>query len=491
MAKEETASSKNVVTVKQAGPCKKKIHIQVTQENIKTALDERYGELGKDAQIPGFRKGRAPRRLLEKRFGKEVTEQIKLKILAQASESAIKDNKLDILGEPDIDYESIELPQTEPLKFDFEVEVQPEFDLPKLEEIPVKKAKLQVTDEQVDREIQQIRRWSGVWAPRGKQDKVQKQDQIIADVILKPEDAEEGRKLDNIEIYVRPNGFVDAVPVEKLDELLEGAGTADTRQITADVSETYFREEYRGKKVDIQIKIKEIKFLKPAELNENFLKKFQVENEQQLRERFRDSLQGRLEQQSRTQMAEQIQKYLLENTDFDLPLDVVADQVDMLIKRRYAELMRKGLPREQVEEQMQQLKTGSQQQAKEQVRTFFIMNKAAEKFGIEVSEEEVNGQIAALAMQRQQRPEKLREQMIRNGSLAQFKLQLRDEKCIAKLLESAKITEAGKAKTKKKKTTNRTIKEKKTKSSSSKTDAGSKKSPKKKSKNSVKKKSSG
>ena len=63
----------------------------------------------KDALVPGFRKGRAPRRLLEKRFGKEVGEQTKLKILADASDSAIKDNKLDILREPEIDYEKIEL----------------------------------------------------------------------------------------------------------------------------------------------------------------------------------------------------------------------------------------------------------------------------------------------------------------------------------------------------------------------------------------------
>ena len=80
--------------------------------------------------MPGFRKGRAPRRLLEKRFGKDVGEQIKLKLLADASDAAIKDNKLDILREPEINHEKIELPADGPLKFDFEVEVRPEFELP-------------------------------------------------------------------------------------------------------------------------------------------------------------------------------------------------------------------------------------------------------------------------------------------------------------------------------------------------------------------------
>ena len=75
------------------------------------ATDDQYKELQRDALVPGFRKGRAPRRLLEKRFGKEASESIKLKLLAQASESAVKDNELKTLGEPDIDFENIELPE--------------------------------------------------------------------------------------------------------------------------------------------------------------------------------------------------------------------------------------------------------------------------------------------------------------------------------------------------------------------------------------------
>ena len=135
--------------------------------------------------LPGFRKGRAPRRLLEKRFGKETTEQIKLKLLAEASECALKDNKLDALRDPDIDYEKIELPESGPLKFDFEIEVRPEFELPALEGIAVNKTKLEVTEGQIDREIEQLQRWSGIWAPAGRR-RSKHDDQIIADVTLKP-----------------------------------------------------------------------------------------------------------------------------------------------------------------------------------------------------------------------------------------------------------------------------------------------------------------
>jgi len=464
---QESTALKNTVTIEEAGPCKKKVIVEIPEEAIKNATDEQYNTLRKEAMVPGFRKGRAPRRLLEKRFGKETTEQVKLKLLADASDAAVKDNELDVLREPDIDFENIELPATGTLKFDFEIEVRPEFDLPELDGIPVEKRKLKVTNEQIDRETEQLQKWSGIWIPR-QDGVVELEDQIMADATLKADDAEEQEKLDNIEIYVRKNGFVGAIPVEKLDELLAGAKAGDTKETSVEVPKTYFREEYRGKKVDIRITIKDIKRLEPAALDENFLKKFGVKDENELHEKIRDTLQSRLEQQVRTEMTEQIYTYLLDNTDFDLPVDVVADHSTTLLQRQYSNLLMRGLSREQIEEQMEQLKAGSEQQAKQQLKTFFIMDKIADKLEVDVSEEEINGHIARLAIQQGQRPERMREQMVREGSLTQFRLQVREDKCIAKLLESAKISEIEPAKAAKKaakKTTKKadTTEEKRTK----------------------------
>jgi trigger factor len=437
---EQAVELKNTVTVEDAGPCRKKVLIEVPEQTVKKATDEQYNTLRKDVIVPGFRRGRAPRRLLEKRFGKEANQQIKLKLLAEAADSAMKDNSLDVLREPDIDFEKIELPAEGALKFDFEVEVRPEFELPPLDGIPVTKHRLEVTDEQLDREIEQLQRWAGVWTPR-QDGKAELDDQIIAEAVLKTEGVEEEEKLNNLEIYVRSNGFVGAVPVEKLDELLIGAEAGDTKQTTVDVPKTYFREQYRGKKVDMQITVKDIKWLKPTAIDEDFLKRHRARDEAELRERIRDTLQDRLEQQARNEMTDQIYRHLLDNTKFDLPLDIVADYSATLLRRHYSNLLMRGLPREQVEERMQQLQASSEQQAKEQLRTHFIMDKVAEKLETEVSEEELNGYIAQLAIRRGQRPERMRDQMQRDGSLEQFRAQVREEKCIAKLLESATITE--------------------------------------------------
>jgi trigger factor len=475
MAEEQdSATLKNTVTIEEAGPCRKKVVIEIPEETIKKTVDEQYETLRKEALVPGFRKGRAPRRLLEKRFGKDTSEQVKLRLLAEASEAAIKDNELDVLRDPDIDYEKLELPETGPFQFDFEVEVRPEFELPALEGIPVNKTKLEVTDEQVAGQIDHMCRLSGVWTPRH-EGQVGPEDQIIADAVLKSEDVEEEEKLDNIEIHVRANGFVGEVPVEKLDELLVGAKSGDVRQVSVEVPKTYFREQYRGKKVDVRVEVKDIKWLKPADVDADFLGKYGVGDQAELNEAVRDRLQGQLEQQARTEMAEQIHKYLLDNTSFELPLDVVGEHSTSLLQRTYSSLMMRGLPREQIEQQMEQLRAGSEQQAQEQLKTFFMMDKVADKLEIEVTDEQINGHIARLAIQQRQRPEKMREQMERDGSLSQFKLQVRENMCIAKLLESAKITEVKPPKPAKKAKKTK----KSSKKSAKKAASGEKKTPKK------------
>ncbi len=463
---EQPRTAKNTVAVEDAGPCKKKVSIEIPEETIKEMADEQYRELRRDAILPGFRKGRAPRRLLEKRFGKETSESIKLKLLAESSEAAIKDKKLDVLTDPEIDYEHVDLPETGPMKYTFEVEVRPEFELPPLEGISVTRPKLEVTEGQIDREVEQIQRWSGVWTPR-EGGVVEREDQVIADARLKVELTEEEKakqaaeaegkpegkeaapakipeaetKLDNIEIFIRPHGFVGPIPVEKLDELLVGAIVGDKKTATVEVPKTYFREEFQGRKVDIEIEVKDIKYLKPAEIDEHFLQRYNVQTMDELRERIRDSLQARIEQQVRSEMSEQIYRYLLDNAKFDLPLDIVARQANNVLQRQYINLLSRGLSRQQVDEQMEQLRAGSEEQAKEQLKTFFIMDKVAEKLDVKVSEEEINGHIAQVALQRGQRPERLKEQMERDGSLAQFRLDVRQGKCIDRLLEKANITE--------------------------------------------------
>ena len=436
--KAENNEIKNIVNIEEAGPCKKKISVEIPQGKINKVLDEQYDQLRRDALVPGFRKGRAPRRLLEKRFGKEATEQVKVKLLLDAGEAAIKDSNLDTLGEPNIDHEKIELPQSGSLKFDFEIEVRPQFKLPSLEGIPVEKPKLEVTSETVEQEIAELQKRLGAWKP--KDGKITADDQIIADVILKPEGGET-EKIENTEIYAHHRGLVGKVPVDKLDELLVGAKAGDVKKTVTEVPSTFFDEKYRGKKVDIEIKINDIKQLQPAELNENFFKRFGVANKDELANMIRQRSEADVERHQKDAMRQSVRNYLLDKVDFELPANIVADQSNQLLHRQYTRLLMQGLKTEDIQQHMEQLKASSGEQAKEQLKSFFIMDAIAKKLDIKTTEEEINGYIAQVAMYRQVRPEKLREQMSRDGSLAQAAIEIREIKCIDKILESAKITE--------------------------------------------------
>jgi trigger factor len=438
---EETKETavKNTVTIETSGPCKKKVIIEIPRETINKMTDEQYATFRKEAMVPGFRRGHAPKELLVKRFGKDVGEQVKLKLLAEASDAAIKDNKIDYLREPDIKYEEITLPAEGPLKFDFEVEVRPDFELPKLEGIPVEKTKTEVTDGLIDREVEMLQKYSGVWTPKDAGEKVEAEDQIVADAMLDIEGQEQ--KLDNTTIQVRANGFIGEIPVEKLDKVLTGAKAGDEKTTEVAVPKTYYKEDLRGKTVKIKLTVKDIKRLKPAELNQDFFARCGVANEEELRKTLRERLHHRLESQAKTEIADQIYKYLLDNTKFELPDQVAADQAVGVLRRQYINLMMQGVQREVIDEHIEQLKASSEVQAKEQLKVLFIMDKVAEKLDIKTTEEEVNGHIAQMAKQRKLRPERMKEEMQREGSLEQFKLQVREQKCITKLLESAKITE--------------------------------------------------
>ena len=435
----ETPEIKDKVKIKDSGPCQRTVSVEIPAEKIKAALDEQYSDLRKDAVVPGFRRGRAPLRLLEKRYGKDVGQQVKLKLLVDASEAALKDNDIDVLVDPDIDYESVELPETGPLKFDFDVKVRPELKLPKLEGIDVEKSVTEVTDDQVDEEIKAMQKRVGIWTP--KDGAVEADDQIVADAILKVEGVEEDEKHDNIEIFAREKGFVAGVAVEGLDKLLAGANPGDTKKTSTDVPKTYFNEQYRGKKVDVEITVKDVKQLEPAPIDEAFLGRMGLEDEDSLREMLGDSMRQQAENNSRTAMAQQIHDYLLENIKLELPEDVVADQSRQILQRQYTNMLMQGLEREQIDSQMAQLQASSEEQAVQQLKLFFIMDKVAEKLDIKTTEEELNGHIAQVAAQRGRRPEKMREELARDGSLAQFSIQVREQKCVEKMLENANITE--------------------------------------------------
>ncbi|MBN1766279.1 MAG: trigger factor [Sedimentisphaerales bacterium] len=465
------------VNIEDSGPWKKKISVQIPREEINKELDNQYGELVQTAEVPGFRKGHAPRKLVEKRFGTEVTDQVKLRLLAQAFEQIEAEHKFDVLGEPDFDPDKVELPEDGDLTYEYEIEVRPEFETPVLEGIKIEKQLVEIDDERVNQALDNLRK------RRGHMEQVEEagdEDAVIADVEMKVNGINEPEKGNDVYIRVDQASVVMGVYVENMDEVLGGAKIGDVVNCSGEVPDHNQKEEFRGKKADFTITVKNISRLIPAEVNEEFLSGFGMDNEDELKRSIRDSLENQVDQEIRKQMAQQVYNYLEENIAFELPAGVAGRYSERVLARRYYDLIRQGVAPDQIEENMEKLRASSNEQAAKELKMTFIMDQVADKLEIEVSDMEVNGYIANMAAQQGRRPERVREELQRNNQLNLLENELREQKAIDKILEMAEVVDAPPVKEDKPAKKTRTKKDKKSTSKAETPDDDEKKTKTKK-----------
>jgi trigger factor len=155
------------IRIEDSGPATKKVHVEIPQDRIASKLEEQYNDLRQQAAIPGFRVGHAPRKLIEKRFAGDVKEQVRRQLISESYEQAVEKNSLQVIGEPQFDNpDLIQLPENGPLTYSFEVEVQPEFTLPELAGIKVKRPKVDITEKNIDQAMQNLREQQGTLVRR-------------------------------------------------------------------------------------------------------------------------------------------------------------------------------------------------------------------------------------------------------------------------------------------------------------------------------------
>src|SRR5437016_115470 len=166
VADEQQQAYQYNIRVEDAGPATKKVSVEIPQDRIQQKLAEQYKELRSQAAIPGFRPGHAPQKLIEKRFASDVKEQVRRSLVSESYEQALEKNNLSVLGEPDFENpDAIKLPDSGPMSFSFTIEVQPEFSIPDLKGLKVKKPKIEVKDDNVDQAMQNLREQQGALMP--------------------------------------------------------------------------------------------------------------------------------------------------------------------------------------------------------------------------------------------------------------------------------------------------------------------------------------
>jgi len=427
------------IKIEDAGPGEKKVSVEIPAERIQTEMQKQFKELRSQAAIPGFRPGHAPQKLIEKRFSTEIKEQVRGALIRESYEQAIEKHKLQVLGEPDFGKEQkLELPESGSLNYTFSIEVQPEFTLPDLKHVKVRKPKIEIKEENVDQAMQNLREQQGTLVPvedRG----VQAKDYLFADVHVK-EGGNVMAHQHGAQIVARP-GRIAGIQLDDLDKQLEGVKPGQTVVLKVKVADTHQNEQIRGKEVEIDIALKDLKRLELAEVTPEFLADLGFENEQQLREALKEQMVEKIDSDIQQSLREQVHKYLLDNTKVELPSKLSDRQADRVVSRRAVDLMMRGIPREQVEANVETLRGGAKEEAIRELKLFFILAKIAGDQETDVTEGELNGQIAMLAAQRGQRPEKMKQAMSKDGSLQNLYVQMREQKAIDKILETAEIEE--------------------------------------------------
>jgi trigger factor len=443
------------VKVEDLASLRRKLTISVPRDTLDDQVKEQYDELRREAMVPGFRKGRAPRRLLEKRFGGEVSETLVQQLVSTGYLAAVDKTGLKVLGDPLIyvkgegESEVLEevqpaiakmkMPAEGPLVFSCEVEIRPEFEMPSLEGIPLEKPIVSVTDDDVNAQVDRVRGMKGVYEPVG-EGGIQADDMVTADLKM-TSDGAEIKSQEGVRLAARPQ-VVDGVVLEKLGEKLTGAKAGDTVTIEGTIPDDYAKAEFRGKTATFAFVIKDVQRLKLPELNEEFLKGFGFESEQDLRDFLRQDLESHLDEEVKRGLRGQVSQYLLDKASFELPERLSTRQINQVTANRILELYRRGVPPAEAEKVIDELKTSSREDAIRDLKLAFIMEKLSEEIEVEVGEGEINAMIAGIAQRQGQRFDRVRDQLAKQGSLTTLYVQIRDDKILDELIAKATVTEA-------------------------------------------------
>lgn len=427
------------VEVTDAGPAAKKVSVVVPRDRIDAKMKEIFGEVRGEAALPGFRRGKAPRHLVEKKFGKAVRDQVQGDLLRESYQQAIEGNDLNVLGDPEFDdVESLRLPDSGDFKYSFNVEVRPDFELPSMEHLTVKKPKITIQDEHVDQALENLRNQQGALVPvedRG----VEEGDYLVADVEVKQGDEQIAQQND-AQLIAR-SGRIAGIELADFAEKVSGMKAGEERTLTVQAPAEHTNPKIAGKDVQILVKLKDVKKLQPAEIDEPFLESLGFENRDELMTALREQMVERVDQDIQNAMRRQVQDYLLSNVEMQLPEKMSGRQTDRVVNRRAMDLLQRGVPQEKVREALEQLRQGADEEAKRELKTFFILDKAATDNAVQVDEQEINGQIAMLALDRGERPEALRDRMAKDGSMANLVVATRERKTLDSLIEKAKVEE--------------------------------------------------
>ena len=440
------------VTIEDSGPARKLLKFELPASRITDKTEDTFGKLMSESALPGFRPGRAPRRLVERRFGSNVRDDVRAQLISESFSQAVEENGLDVIGEPDVkDHADLKLPEEGPFLFEIEVEVAPEVTLPDFSSLKVTRNAFAIADEDVDKELRNMQTnmgrpgeiADGVLAD---EDYAQVQVNIFAGENA-GDDAEEIAAIEETYIYVRDKeddkrGHIMGILVEDMGVQLAGKKAGDEIRISMTGPENHEEEKIKGQPITIAVVVRKVERIEPATVTD-VVAQYGAEDEADLRHRVYHNIEQMRENEQISDMNNQILTQLMEQVELELPVGMTGRQTSRVLQRSAFEMSRQGATRQDIEQHVAEMRSGSEEEARRQLKQFFIIDKAAKDFEVEVEDSEILGHVAYLAQQRGRRPEKLRQEMSQSGELEHLYLSIREMKTLESIREKTTIEDVG------------------------------------------------
>jgi trigger factor len=423
------------VELSDIGPCKKHIKVTIDRADIDKKLNEKYSELVSDANVKGFRPGKAPRAIIVRRFQKDVTDQVRAQVLLQSLEQLADEHDVAPLSAPDIDPSAIDIPKEGPFVYEFDVEVRPEFDLPNYRGLKLRRPVKTFTEEDVDLEERRILAPYGQLVPKPEGD-AQVGDYLIGDMTVRDGDRVVGQ-LKELTLRVDPRlAFKDGV-AERFAEQTRGAKAGATHLVDITMSDSVADTSLRGQKVQATLEVKDVKKMRLPEMTHEFLHNFGVHTEDQLREQIRVLLQRRLEYTQRQSAREQVLAQIAAASNWELPQDLLVRQARKSLARRVMEMRDSGMTEEEIRGRQRLLQQDILRSTALALKEHFVLQKIAEEEKIEVDEDQINDEIERIAAQNDESPRRVRARLEKEDLIDTLAAQIIERNSLDLILQSA------------------------------------------------------
>lgn len=430
--------------IEETGACERRVTLTIPESEVTRYFMREFDVLAKDAHVPGFRPGKAPRDVLERRFRKEVADRVKSSLVVDALDTFSKNNSVTPIGEPQFSFDRISLPESGPFVFTFDLEVRPDFDLPDWKGMELTKPSHQFDDADIDKAIREVMRNNEI--VRIKSGGAAVGD--FLDVRFQFSDENEAFHTSEIErVCVCGRITFHDGAIDKFDELMMGVCRGEKRTTTVTLSNETIDESMSGKVVSVVISVLEV--FEPEEVNigdegpqqAEILAKLGVDSVAELRQEMLNVLRQQLEYEQNRRLRAQVLSKLTIAATWEIPPRLLKRQTDREIRRIVLEMQRSGYADAVIQSQINRIRQTARPSVTQALKEHFVLEKIGEAELIDATDADYDLEIQMIARQQGVSPRRVQKHIEQSGENDILRNQIVERKVIERIVTEAKIAE--------------------------------------------------